>query len=376
MLQTCGVPSGEVAGAPGQEASPFFIAFAGDRCLSPSRLATLVGAMQEVGVPIGALLEGTGLSPGAVADPATLTSCAQFMRVSRNALRLSARSDLGLLVGTRLRASSYGMYGYALLCSETVAQMWDLAVRCHPLSGGMLPLHWGREGAHAVWTFPTRAAFPWADVDERLYRFMIDLQLAAHVTIGKDVMGDWFLPEWAECTGPRPPHADALRDRLGCEVRFGAARNALVFPAAWLTRSPQLANPITASHMAQHCMRLMDELRRRAGVTRQVCDELTRTPGRFPDIETVSQRLCMSSRTLRRRLEDEGVTYSELLASVRKSLASDYLLSTRMGSDDIAAALGFSDAESFRHAFKRWTGLTPRAFRERAGGRAAVAQPL
>ena len=71
----------------------------------------------------------------------------------------------------------------------------------------------------------------------------------------------------------------------------------------------------------------------------------------------------MTSRTLRRRLEAEGAGFSELLAAVRKRLAIDYLVGTRLSTEDIAEALGFSDVVSFRHAFKRWTGLTPREYR-------------
>jgi len=75
------------------------------------------------------------------------------------------------------------------------------------------------------------------------------------------------------------------------------------------------------------------------------------------------KRLGRSSRTLRRKLEAEGSSYSGLLTDVRHALAVDYLNSTLLGINDIAAALGFSDAASFRHAFKRWTGKTPNEYR-------------
>ena len=71
----------------------------------------------------------------------------------------------------------------------------------------------------------------------------------------------------------------------------------------------------------------------------------------------------MTSRTLRRKLEAEGASYSELLAGVRKALALDYLRTTTLSIDDIALTLDFSDAVSFRHAFKRWTGKTPNEVR-------------
>jgi len=90
---------------------------------------------------------------------------------------------------------------------------------------------------------------------------------------------------------------------------------------------------------------------------------LLRTPGQFPDIETVAAQMAISSRTLRRRLLAEGSSFQQLLDEVRHQLALDYLRRTRMSTEDIAAALGFSDAANFRHAFKRWSGLSPAAWR-------------
>lgn len=72
---------------------------------------------------------------------------------------------------------------------------------------------------------------------------------------------------------------------------------------------------------------------------------------------------CVAPRTLRRKLEAEGTSYSELLSSVRHALAVDYLGTTLLSVEDVASALGFSDTASFRHAFKRWTGRTPNAYR-------------
>jgi transcriptional regulator GlxA family with amidase domain len=48
---------------------------------------------------------------------------------------------------------------------------------------------------------------------------------------------------------------------------------------------------------------------------------------------------------------------------VRASLATEYLKTTKMKTEDIAALIGFSDAANFRRAFKRWTGKSRREYR-------------
>ncbi|AOJ76967.1 AraC family transcriptional regulator [Burkholderia ubonensis] len=338
-----------------------------DKRFSPAKLAVLVDVARELGLDSSAVLAGTGLSPEAVADPFTLTSSQQFLTAASNAIRGYGNPDLGVRVGHRLHASSYGMYGYAMLCSESMAHAFDSAVKYHQLANRMLEIRWVVQDDTASWLFPDPHEAALAGPDLPLYRFLIDMQFALHVTIIKDVMGAWCVPARAQFTQPEPPHAAMLSDALECPLAFDQPRNRLSYPAAWLTRAPQLANPITAAQVSSHCARLLDELRTQSGVTRRVYQELTRMPGQFPDLDAIAQTLCITARTLRRKLEAEGTSYSELLTSVRKALAIDYLSTTTLSTEDIAATLGFSDAVGFRHAFKRWTGKTPTEVRRKRG---------
>lgn len=337
-----------------------------EKRFSPFKLAALLDAASEAGLAADAVLAGTGLDAAAIADPFTLTSSLQFLIAARNAVRLYPKTDLGVRVGRRLHPSSYGMYGYAILCAESMARAFDTAVKYHQLASPSLQIRWIEEDGVVSWIFPSREAVLLPGLDDGLYRFLIDMQFAVHATLLKDVMGTWCVPARATFTQPQPPHARTLSELLECPIEFDQPQNALSLPAAWLSRPPQLANPMTSAQVSTHCAQLLEEFRWQAGVTRRVYQALTRVPGRFPEIEQIAESLCMTSRTLRRKLEAEGTSYSDLLTSVRKALAIDYLSTTRLSTEDIASALGFSDAVGFRHAFKRWTGRTPNEFR---GGR-------
>jgi AraC-like DNA-binding protein len=341
-----------------------------EKRFAPSKLVALLEVTSEAGLDPSAVLASTDLDTEAVANPFTLTSSLQFLDAARNAVRLYGQSDLGVRVGCRLHVSSYGMYGYALLCSEALAKTFDTAVKYHQLANGVLDIRWVEHEDSATWIFPKREEVVLPDMDEALYRFLIDLQFSVHVTVLKDVMGAWCVPARAMFTHAAPPHAAMLSDVLECPLAFDQPQNLLSYPAAWLSRAPQLANPITAAQVSTQCARLLEQFRWQAGVSRRVYQELTRTPGKFPDIEQIAESLCMTSRTLRRKLEAEGASYSELLTSVRKALAIDYLSTTTLSIDDIALTLGFSDAVSFRHAFKRWTGKTPNEVRRDRGAAA------
>jgi AraC-like DNA-binding protein len=90
---------------------------------------------------------------------------------------------------------------------------------------------------------------------------------------------------------------------------------------------------------------------------------LLASPGSIPALPEVASRLHLSPRTLRRKLEATGNSYNQILEDVRKKLAIRYLLDTPLTTEAISEKLSYSDAANFRHAFKRWTGTAPRAFR-------------
>jgi AraC-like DNA-binding protein len=83
--------------------------------------------------------------------------------------------------------------------------------------------------------------------------------------------------------------------------------------------------------------------------------------------DEVARCLGMSHRTLARRLSSEGLTFSEILDELKADLASRYLKEGHLQISRIAWLLGYSQVSAFTHAFKRWTGMTPRQMRGKLG---------
>jgi AraC-like DNA-binding protein len=81
-------------------------------------------------------------------------------------------------------------------------------------------------------------------------------------------------------------------------------------------------------------------------------------------IGLVARELHMSARTLGRRLEGEGTTFTELVDDIRKRLALRHVGEQNQALSEVAFMLGFAHPAAFHRAFKRWTGLTPRRYRE------------
>lgn len=106
------------------------------------------------------------------------------------------------------------------------------------------------------------------------------------------------------------------------------------------------------------------DLDRTAGMAERVRGTLLETlPAGEASMRAVCRRLGVSSRTLQRRLRDEGTTFQQTLDTLRDSLARHYLRNTALSGAEISFLLGFEDANSFARAFQAWTGKTPQAVR-------------
>ena len=87
-------------------------------------------------------------------------------------------------------------------------------------------------------------------------------------------------------------------------------------------------------------------------------------PAGKTSVDDVASKLCMSRRTLQRKLTDEQTTFQQQLNATRLLLAKNYLKNSERTSDDIAFLLGYEDTTSFLRAFNVWTGMTVSAYRK------------
>lgn len=90
-----------------------------------------------------------------------------------------------------------------------------------------------------------------------------------------------------------------------------------------------------------------------------------RLPVRYPTVDYTAHRLGIPVRTLQRRLKESGLSYSELVEQTRRELACRLLEKPGVQVADVAKALGYTDPSSFSRAFRRWTNMSPRAYRRR-----------
>lgn len=157
----------------------------------------------------------------------------------------------------------------------------------------------------------------------------------------------------------------------GAEIKLGMRQNALVFPSAELDLPMRHAHPGLQAAFELHAAALLERLKRRESVLCRV-RELTIEQLSVGDVSmpSIARKLGMSVATLRRRLQEEGTSHSEIVDDVRRKLCEQYLADVTLSIGEIVSLLGFSHVAAFYKAFRRWSqGITPARFRAQLCGR-------
>ncbi|MEK2606581.1 AraC family transcriptional regulator [Burkholderia arboris] len=304
-----------------------------------------------------ALLEGTGLGADEVASPNLHVNRGQEQRCFRNLLRCSGVPSIGLSIGARLHVSTLGLAGYAMLISGSVMQ----AFRCM----GQFPLFMGlyfdvRIDAHASGMSVTIGRY---NGEPDLEVFQVDMCLSSLRLIVSDLVGKPVWPEQLQLARRTPRNATDYARHFGCPVAFNAGDNRLVFTSVNGTEAPRLANAVSFNALHGQCEVL--ERQWAASVGTRFADRakelMARDLARFKSMTSLASALHLTERTLRRRLDKDGITFQSLLDDVRRDEAVRLLDDHTLTVAAIAERLGYSEPRSFRHAYRRWTGRTPRA---------------
>ena len=331
-----------------------------DKIYRVTRTATIVESLEAEGLDAFDALKDVHLSPTQLRSPETRVSLNQILQCYRNAIRFSLDPFFAYHTGLHLHFSTYGMYGFAILCSTDLRQTARFAEQYQQLGTAEADIKFKEEADYAAWTVEPA---PLPSIDAELYKFIVELFFGSAVSLSRDVMGYAFIPRELHVTYGSAADTKSSADVFGCPVLFGHTENALVFDKQWLDGPAELGNEITYREVLRLCDQLLEEMRIKIGIAGTVRKALLINLAQPMSFDTVARRLKTSTRTLKRRLREEGTSYRKIVAELRTQLAIKYLRDTELPLEDIASSLGFRDATNFRHAFRRWTKKTPGEFR-------------
>ena len=317
--------------------------------------------MEAQGFSASQCLLGTGLSLSQLADPNLRITLQQELRFYRNTLDLTGDPVIGLKLGEPFIPQRYGLFGYALLSAETFRHALAIAENFGRLTFSLFNFHFGVAGSSAWFSMDDPPP-----IEQELIDLFIDRDMSAAQVDFSEIMGTRFPVEQLLMPHDGKGRKRAYSNHFGCPVEFGCPDARFYFSSSVLDNPLPRSDPDSSRHLQQQCQLLIAKLTAQGNFVDEVRLLMLARPGYFPDIEYVAEHMGMSTRTLRRKLKNEGSTFRDLLDEIRYGLAREYLGNTHLPMDEISSLLGYTEPANFSHAFKRWSGHSPSAWRQDA----------
>jgi AraC-like DNA-binding protein len=295
-----------------------------------------------------AILDGTGVTEAMARDQAADISLFQQVRQVDN---------LGTLFGDgwAVRApqlwgpSAHGPLGVAALAAPDVATMMEVIARYGPVRA---PFHVMTFRRGAVWSrIDYELAVP---IDERLWRPMTEISFLGVRALLASVLAAPPTQARFEFACAETEHAADVRAALGESVVYGAARNAVHFPSAWLAIESPFADPVLFEAALGELRAAVGRASAPVGLRGRVERLLSTLPAERLNADEVSRMMGVSRRTLVRRLAEAGVGYRQLADAELRGRAERLLAARGLSHARIAEALGYTDPTSFSRACRRW----------------------
>ena len=320
--------------------------------------STLPRKLRELGLSPDIALRRAGLPIGLFKLDKILVSTEEFFTLHRGIADASNDPAFGLKLGAEERVERYDPVQIAAISARSFRDAIERISRYKQLTcpEEIRIIERGNESA---------VRFIWVLAHEQEPPFLVDVCFAWIVSLVHRGIGRPLNPKRVEFQRP-PAHRGMYEEHFGCPVKFSAAQNALVFTNAdmrlpFVTHNADLLGLVAPQLEAE----LTEQLAQKtfSDQTKGILKQLL--AGQRPGIQDLARELHLSTRTLQRRLTEQGATFQRLVDEARRELARHYLLHSSRELNEIAYLLGYEHANSFFRTFQQWEGTSPGQWRLR-----------
>ncbi|HEY8155468.1 MAG TPA: AraC family transcriptional regulator ligand-binding domain-containing protein [Myxococcota bacterium] len=321
-----------------------------------SAFLPFVGFLEEIGARVDPMLARAGLPEAILAQPEALIPVHQACRFVADAARREGIEQLGSVVGARISLDALGAFGRLVARSLTLRELLYTAVRLHPSysTGGHLWLEPDVDRTWLRYGQDRRIEHGWQQAEQLSVVLMLQTLRLAPVP----APGPIEIQLRATAAAGLPDDEIFANTRIS----FGHPATGVAVPRSLLGQA--LAGPRRASSAWVHLERwliLTGPAADFSGSVRQAVGTLLLDG--YPDVRRTASAIGLSVRTLQRRLAASGFSYSRLIEQERFRTAVRLLADPSIKVTNVAIELGYTDLANFTHAFRRWTGVSPSAFR-------------
>lgn len=287
---------------------------------------------------------------------------AWLLRLWQLAEQRGAPADLGLQLGQQRGLQTRGPVANLAAMSATVGEALELFSQYSPVMSECENLRVEPLGERVricfLFTEPLAGHPP-----------ACEYSLSSALCWGRQMSGVRLLPLAVGFRHAPLAGSASYRQILGCPVRFGEPLDYIEMVAADLHLPLHSGNAYLKNLLQQRVSGMQAQLASQHGLRQQVLQliELGLIDGAF-SVQAVARRQGISRQTLHRHLREQGCSFSELLAEVRRERALRRLQQPDCRVEQLSRELGFAEPSAFYKAFKGWFGLSPKAYQDQRQG--------
>lgn len=316
------------------------------------------------GLDMDELCGAIGFSPSQLTDPMRMVPFETSLRLWRLLIARLPEENVGIGLASIIRIEHFGLLWAFLKHLPNALEALKAFAHFSPLSDTACesePITVATAGEQVEVRWPASLKY---GIPER-----VETLNGAILRTFTDLLGAPLIPSLVRAAHPVDSKRRIAEQFYRCVVAYDSADDALCFDRATLLRPMRNANPEAAEALRALVERkLAPDPRLPFGQRVRRIVEIQLRRGELRQSE-VASALGLSVRSLQRGLSDEGLRYADLVGDALKSVATTMMLDQARSLDEIAAALGYSEASSFARTWRRLTGESPARYRARLRGR-------
>lgn len=328
-----------------------------DHTMLASFVLPIAQALRLRGLDAQEVIEAQGIDVADVTNPDSRIFVSTFLSLFKTSVELTEDEAFGLFAAEQLQPQMLHGLGFAWLASDSIYDGLKRTVRFSRFLATFADFRLEEEGDY-VHMYLRRTEDLGALIPQAR-----DFTVAMLARMCRLTLGQFISPVSVELERSTPLDPDKWEYSLSCHVVFECETTRITWSLADITEPLSTGNPAlaqindeqTESYVNTYLMQSTSRL-----VVQRIVEKLPNGP---PSQQLIADAMHVSNRTLQRKLKDEGTSFMDLLQDTRLQLACRYLKNPSRSIVETAYLLGFSESSTFSRAFKRWTGVSPAAYR-------------
>ena len=325
-------------------------------------LATRLAAqrLKRAGISLDPLLRGARLTAAQIEKPdapISVESQIAFLDLAAKALN---DAFLGFRLAQDFDLRQIGLLYYAMASSGTLGEALERAQRYSSLANAGVVMSCVAARGLVI-------NFRFVGVSRHRDRQQVECLMMATVRLCRALTNRRLVPQAMRLVHRRSDDPSEFERFLSCRITFGAKVDGIVFAREAESLALVGADPYLNQVLLRSCEEALSHRRSNASPLRETIENAITPllPHGKAHLKAVAHQLGMSVRTLSRRLNQEDLTFPEILHRLRSDLALHYLGDPGLSISQIAWLVGYGNVSAFSHACKRWTGKNPAKMRDR-----------